>query len=234
VETLQGFLLSHLAGVFFIYGASFFLMSAVIFRRTPPAARSELTDGFLLLAAFGVLHGLTEWTDVVRLLAQATPAVTAAIAVLKLTLLAASFQFLLLFGFHVATASRAEARLRWAIYVAPVLVAVYAYILYMSLQDLQAGEEAVRHSLGFLGALTASYAFLRLAGTLRGLSLGDAGNDALWVAGGFALYAVLAGLATPSTQQPLMIVGLPVQIWRAACAVVISVFVARILRFFRR
>lgn len=234
MDTLQSFFLSNLTVVFFIYGLSFLCMFAVIMRQSRATVRFELVEGFLLLAGFGLLHGLTEWTDMVRLVVTTPPVLVQALAVVKLTLLAASFQFLFLFGLHVLTSAHAEDRLRWTVYLSPLLVAVYSLMLYLSLEDIRLGELLVRLTLGFVGAGLASFAFFKLAGTLRKLCLTQAASDARWVALGFGFYAIFAGLLYQPSGQPIILLGIPVQIFRAACAVLISIFVVRILSFFRR
>ncbi len=234
MDIIQSFFLSNLVVVFFIYGLSFLFMFAVIMRQSQATVRFELVEGFLLLAGFGLLHGLTEWTDMIRLVVTSPPTLVQVLAVVKLVLMTASFQFLFLFGLHTLTAAHGEDRLRWLVYLSPLLVAFYSLMLYLALQDLRLGEWIARATLGLVGAGLASFAFFKLSNTLRRLCLAQAARDALWVALGFALYAVFAGLAYQPTGQPVILLGIPVQIYRAACAVVISVYVVRILSFFRR
>jgi multidrug transporter EmrE-like cation transporter len=120
------------------------------------------------------------------------------------------------------------------VYLSPLLVAAYAAILFASLADLRLGEALGRYTLGLVGAGLAAIAFFKLAVTLRRLSLARAASDAQWVGLGFAFYAVFAGILYSPMEQPIVLLGIPVQIYRAACAVLISVFVVRILSFFRK
>ena len=234
MSQLEAFFLANLVPVFFVYGLSFLIMFAVIMLYGGRVAKVGLAEGFLLLGGFGLLHGLTEWTDMVRLMVTSPPDVVRGLAVLKLAFLAASFQFLLMFGFNALTAARADARPKMLIVMSPVLVAVYAVILYLTLADLGVGERAIRLTLGLGGAGLASVAFLRLAGSLSSVGLRRPAMDALVVGICFAVYAILSGVLHDPSGRPVLLVGVPVQIFRATSAVLISAFVARLLYLFQR
>ena len=234
MQALESFFLGNLVAVFFVYGLSFVAMFAMIMWWRREAASFEMTKGFLLLANFGLWHGLTEWTDMLRLVVTTPAAVVQVLAVAKLTLLAVSFQYLFLFGHHTVTAAKPEARLVMVAYGSPLVVVAYGLVLYFALQDLSLGERVVRIALGLPGAGIAGLGFVRLSRTLRKLGLARPSRDALVVAAGFCIYAVLAGLVYRTDGAPVLLFGIPVQIFRAACAILISVFVVRILSFFRR
>ncbi len=110
LETTQSFFLRNLVPVFFVYGLSFLIMFAAIVTRGRESARFGLMRSFTFLAGFGLLHGLTEWTDMVRLLVMSPEPLVVGLAVLKLGLLVGSFQSLLYFAFEVLTSARSEER----------------------------------------------------------------------------------------------------------------------------
>jgi len=152
----------------------------------------------------------------------------------KLALLATSFQYLFLFGHHTFTAASAEARMRFAVLASPGIAAVYAAILYFTLVDLGLGEQVIRLTLGVSGAALTSLAFLRLTRKLGALGLEKSALDCLVVAIAFGCYAICSGLLHDPSGQPVLVLSLPIQVYRAACAIIIAVFVARFLYFFRR
>jgi hypothetical protein len=234
VQALESFFLGNLVTVFFVYGLSFLVMFGMILWWRRETARFEMMEGFLLLANFGLWHGLTEWADMLRLIVTSPPAFVQTLAVVKLTLLAVSFVYLFLFGLHIVTAAKPEIRLGMAAYGSPLVAAVYGVILYFTLQDLRLGEGVVRITLALPGAGMAGLGLIRLSRTLLKLGLSGPSRDALVAAAGFFCYAVFAGLLFRTDGQPVLLLGIPVQMYRAACAILISVFVVRILAFFRR
>ncbi|MEW6233004.1 MAG: hypothetical protein AB1566_11925 [Chloroflexota bacterium] len=234
LETIQSFFLRNLVPVFFVYGLSFLIMFAAIVTWGRESARFGLMRSFTFLAGFGLLHGLTEWTDMVRLLVMSPKPLVVGLAVLKLGLLVGSFQSLLYFAFEVLTSARSEERRRWQVYISPLLVIAYAAIIYYALKDIGLGELAARYALGFTGAGLACLAFANLSHKFSLIGLEQPRRHALFVAFAFGVYAIFAGLMFVPSGQPVLVLGVPVQIFRAACAILIAFFVARLLIFFRR
>jgi hypothetical protein len=57
------FVSTHLLPVFFVYGLAFFSLGLAASLQQTEGSTFELRDSVLALAAFGFLHGLSEWAD---------------------------------------------------------------------------------------------------------------------------------------------------------------------------
>jgi hypothetical protein len=54
---------SHLLPILFIYGLSYFCLGLVVFVQNTSRSGLELRRFIWLFAAFGLLHGMSEWSD---------------------------------------------------------------------------------------------------------------------------------------------------------------------------
>ncbi len=218
--------------VYLVYGTSFIIMFLVMTMWKQRVAHIELMNGFKYLAAFGLLHGLTEYSDIPRFLAW-QPA--GAFDIIKLILVSSSFAALLAFGLNIITVGMEERR--WWIRGLPygALLMFFWLLIFIGLDlanndigiNYKAADLAERYSLGFLGAAISSYSFLYLAGKMTAVA-GDDAQERFTVAGVFfGLYAIFGGLiVTP-------FLGVPVVVFRSATAVLITIAVIRIFQLFR-
>src|SRR4030067_1485090 len=89
-----------LALILFVYGLVFFTLGLVVALFSRRSSRLELARSLKWLAAFGLLHGLNEWSELFLLTfaGQLEPSTAMLLEDLELLLLAISFACLLPFG----------------------------------------------------------------------------------------------------------------------------------------
>ena len=177
------FLGTQLDYIFFFYGLAFILLGAACFtiQDHDPA---ELP--WMLLAAFGIAHGVNEWLHLLALSIGDAPA----FALLRLILMAASYVLLLEFARLGAIRLGVKAPGRW-IYGPLVLLIALGGVY----GGLNAANAVARYALGFPGGVGAGLVFARLS---RGLS----GSKRRWVVSmgaGLVLYGIATGVIVPAS-----------------------------------
>lgn len=217
--------------VYLIYGTSFIVMFLAIMVWRSRVSHIELMNNFEYLAVFGLLYGLAEYSDIPRFLAW-QPAW--AYDLVKLILVATSFAMLLAFGLSIISAGVEERR--WIRGIPVGALMMYFWLLSFAGLDTIYGEGAgvsykladfaQRYSLGFLGALITSYAFLELSGKMNTIIGARAGRRFMYAGICFALYTVFGGLIMAPVFE------VPVVVYRSAIAVLITISVLGILRLF--
>jgi len=213
--------------IFFIYGVSFLVMSYVVFHGIKKAAAITLVATFYALVLFGLTHGITELIDWVRFMLRITGAgEIELLRYLSQTFLISSFVILLQFGVSLLTYRSEKASVLR--YIPILLLGLYfAVLLITNVNDVFRAGLIARYSFCILGALLSAIAFYRLS-----ISMKTAGNSKLRkglivTAGGFASYAILGGLII----KP--IAGIPIELFRAACAFTIAISSFYILGVFK-
>ncbi len=231
----------HLVDIYVVYALSFLALGLALYlsprddHETLPFARD-----LRLLAAFGLLHGLNELLVAWHL---AHPGDHPSLHLLLAGVLIASYLPLLEFGrrtLHVATGRRLA--------FTPVAGVVTAGIVFFGLlaaDPMDGMALAGRYFIGLPGALLTGYSFLRIGLRMRrerewhGLCLG------LCSAGvGFLFYGLFAGLVVPAVAGlPVLLSeagfieltgGVPVQLLRTACAVVMAGGLVRVVSLANR
>lgn len=235
--------------IYFFYGLAFFCMGLVTALDMNRCADSRLRHALRYLAAFGVIHGIHEWLELVHLLEllPQEPDFLAALSAGRLALLAISFLALAAFG-SLLLATREE-YYRLALLVPLGLVSLWAFGTLIlrssySLDDrlLSVLDVWARYSLAIPAALLACVGLIAQQRAFRRAGMARFGQDSLWAAIAFGWYGLVGQLFThPSPLPPstylndelfLHAFGFPIQLLRAAAAVVVSVFVIRFLRSF--
>ncbi len=198
--------------IFFVYGLSFILLS-----HTCLWLAQDKEDPFpwRWLGLFGLIHGLSEWLDLLALSLGDAPAFQA----VRLTVMAASFVALAEFGRRGGGPRGGPLTEAWLV---PVLTALAAPALFSG--DLDAMSAAFRYALGLPGSLLAALALWRAAR--------PAGREfrpgLLLAAAGLLVYGPATGLVVPRADFPpaswlnhgsfFAAAGFPVQLLRAFCA----------------
>ncbi len=228
-----------MVAVFFIYGLAFFVLGLAIIVYPKKGSTFRLAKHIWLIAGFGLLHGINEWLDMFILIQQPSPAM--ALKYIRIVTLPGSFLFLLCFGIRVIVEARRKYRSLYALVV--VLPLLLAAISAVSPQRLLAADIWARYLLCAPGAFLTAVALLlqipefektKLYGVIRCLQL---------TAVAFLLYGVLAGLIVKKApflsfdlltyDTFLNTFGVPVQIFRAFCAVIIACSTVYVLSVFR-
>jgi signal transduction histidine kinase len=204
-----------------------------------------------LLAGFGLLHGLGEWMDMFLTLGETywTPLGTAVIKIVSFYFAAASFVCLLQFSLHLIPQHRSKYDfLKRAPLIASLLflvaVSSYGFSTGFGGQWLSLSQILMRYLLGFPGAILTAIGFWRhrKLSDIQGLSSYRVDRSLMAMAAIFALYAFFAGLVVPGAPFfPASVlnyatfkdaVGIPVQLFRAACALLAAYFISGLLNIF--
>ncbi|MDP2833414.1 MAG: PAS domain S-box protein [Pseudomonadota bacterium] len=233
--------------IFLIYGLAFLALGLVVVIWPKHDSRFELSPLSVWLAAFAIVHGALEWMDLWRVVRGDNPA----LAALRPFVLLVSFLPLYEFGRRLLVAALPSL----PGYVR-VLLSARAHVLLLAgvaAGSLSAGEFLLnlaiwsRYLYGFSASLLTGLGFLLYCSRCVQPNLVDAEFRPVWRACvlasiAFIAYAILAGLVVPradwapaawlnqeSFQENS---GMPVQLFRALCAVTVAFSVAYILRIF--
>lgn len=225
--------------VFFIYGLAFFTLGLSTALYPKRGSSFRFAAKLRYVAAFGILHGLNEWVDMFILIegADAIPYVR----VIRAALLGSSFFCLLLFG--TGSIARALDGRAWLRALPFALLLVWAGIM-----AVRNGQWALmsdiwgRYLLGAPGIFLTAYAFVLQGRELKQLGQAEPKRYLSLSAGVFFLYGLLSGMIVPEADFfPASIlnytvfmehVGVPVQVFRAACAVVAAYCMFKVLQIF--
>jgi hypothetical protein len=215
--------------VFMVYSASFLLMSFVVFHGIRRASSIAFVNTFYMLVGFGLVHGITELIDWLRFILKATGAGESLVLfILSESSLLTSFILLFQFGVTLLTYKSNNKNIYRSL-TALIYIALAAYILVIepTYMSLAGSRPIVRHTLGFPGSLLSGLAFFRLAYSMKVMGHPRL-IKALVITGiGFVCYAVFGGLIV----EP--VAGVPVQLFRAACALTIAIYSFSILDIFK-
>jgi len=236
--------------ILFFYGLVFFSLGLVVAFFSRRSSRLELARSLKWLAAFGLLHGLNEWSELFLLSYsdQLGRTLTLFLENIQLILLAVSFTCLLLFGISLVYPFMH----RKGLYILPVILCTGILIGLFSIAPLtqtnypewrQVSTALVRYGLCLPGALLAAYGLRRQAREMvRPLDV-PAIYNMLQIAGiGLVFYGFFAGLVVPpvnffpgnwlNSVSFLQIVGLPVIVFRSAVGIILAVTIIRALEIF--
>ncbi|MFH1618670.1 MAG: ATP-binding protein [bacterium] len=230
--------------VFFFYGLAFLTMGLAILFQPRRESRFELADIIWLLAAFGLTHGANEFLDMWVMIKGRHPAFD----IIRWGMLVSSYFFLFEFGrraVQIGSPSVTSLPKHLHKYFGPIILLVVLAFTIFSSDFLNAGSTMARYLLGFPGAVLTGLGFFLYAGhekeAIRTIKLE---NHFRCAALAFLAYGILGGLVVAegkffpaswfNTRSFLSATGIPVQIFRAACAVFITYCVTRILSIFSR
>lgn len=249
----------HMGIVYFFYGTSFFIFGSVIIVQCDASCKYVLGRYFWLLGVFGILHGFNEWIDMLIFYKTSAwiPNVLILVNYIKNILFTfTSFIFLLQFGLWGLTllnekkVNRIIAKgLLWAsiIFVSLVILLPIVktdFLSARSIAEMISGEIFVRYLLAFPGALLTGIVFFAWRKKIMAQEQHSKLISISFIALGisFILYAVFAGLIVPQSDffpasvinylTFLNIVGLPVQVFRMFCALIVSIFIFSLLHIF--
>lgn len=234
--------------VLLVYGLSFFCLGVVV--ATYPKQGSALPLGRALrwFAAFGFLHGAHEWVALHALIDGEVPR---ALTWVDQVLAVASFFCMAQFGAELVAAARPG----FARFAAPLpfaFLTVWATAVLAGPADLS-GASAARLLIGLPGTLLAARGvFIQVpAGAVSGgvwqVRTGRFGwnpvNAARALAATLAVYALLVGVVFDSDSGSLQVgldagffkelVGVPVELPRAFCAITMTLATLELLNVFR-
>lgn len=210
MEPLLDLLRANRVIVYFVYGQVFFTLGIIIAFTSHRNSRLPLARHLKWLAAFGLVHGLTEWSHIFIPI-QATYVSAETVTLLRdLHTLSLAVSFYLLFQFGILVAFPASSRRPWlyccsvALPLAwlasgPVFYALGTQTSLLAGHLVPQTEVSTRVILGLTGGIMAAFGMFRQA-----RSLGETGGPQIarylyWTAIYMALYAFAAGLVLPTS-----------------------------------
>jgi len=225
--------------VFFIYGLAFFVLGIAIVFYPRRDSAFTLAGNLVYVAMFGLLHGINEWLDLFIMIG--VPANSYPLELVRMLTLPVSFLCLVQFGVTVLSHGKRRGWLAQA--TSPVLLLIWVWIFATMRWDFHYGDIWARYLLCVPGTLLSAIAlFVQLPMLERTGQVGIVRN-ARSAAVVFMLYGILAGVIVkgggffPASvlnyAMVLDLLGFPVQILRAACALVLAYNFVRILQLFR-
>jgi signal transduction histidine kinase/CheY-like chemotaxis protein len=227
------------------------LFGTAILLKDDKRNRLRLRRVLWLLGVFGLLHGLSEWSDMFLALGEAywSPFLFGIIKLAGFYLGLSSFIFLLAFGVRAVAVD--HTRFKWlergsliASLLFGVLVGVYGIGYHASAGWYLNGGILTRYLLAFPSSLLAAAAFYRQshAREVRSIYPHAVLRNMRCVSAIFIAYALLAGIVVPKASFPPAssinynsfqnMIGFPVQIFRAACSLSAVWFILAILNAF--
>lgn len=220
--------------VFLIYGAAFFAMGIAIIMKQRQESVFSLANILWLLAGFGIIHGINEWLDMFNIIKKYD---SDAWGIARVSVLTLSYIFLFEFGRRLVSLSSRRFLNKWATLCLCFIISVLVFSVEC--------EQSIwpRYLLGFPGALLAAYGFILYYRSNKSvLNLFNVRKYFITAAVFAGIYGILGGLITPRAGFPpasiintgsfLHLFGVPVQVFRAICAVVLAWSVCNILNIF--
>jgi signal transduction histidine kinase len=240
--------LQYIIVVYFLYGLAFFSMGLLVIMEGNRASDIRLRKALRPLAGFGIVHGLHEWVEMYEQIEQLAGHTEPIIPqYVRLALLAISFVSLIAFGTYLLAYTETAQRV---ITLVPIgLEAIWVFGLasfrgnYPPAEIWAVADVWTRYTLAMPGGMLAAIGLIAQQRAFRRSGLVRFGQDALWAAVAFAWYGVVGQFFVQGSALPpshiinqdlfLQIFGFPVQLFRAAMAVAVAVFVIRFLRAFQ-
>jgi two-component sensor histidine kinase len=246
METIGQALVNNLDVVFFIYGLAFLIMGIAVLLQPKKDSEHKIADIFWLLAMFGITHGANELLDMWAIIRGRHDLLDA----VRWLCLVISYLFLFEFGrrFFRLNMANAHAWKRkiaghfgwWLLPLVSLMIVVGAYL---SHDFWEVGSTLTRYALGLPGGILIGFSFLseykyqkEILGPLR------VKKYFMCAGGSFLIYGMLGGLIVPktdifpsnllNTESFIAATGVPVQAFRAICALALAWSISGILKIF--
>ena len=213
-----------------VYGLAFFVLGVSLLLYPWRSAGADVVRSLRTLGAFGVLHGASEWT---QLLALESGPRAAALGSVHFALLVASFACLVEVGVTLRRADRARAP-RFIVFGPLAGLACAAVALRWGTAS---GDALVRYALALGGGLFTAHALAVRAPALAAIADPLTTRRIRRAAAALAAYSLAAGMvvrpasffpaSVVNTSTFLHVTGMPIQLVRALCAAVLTFTVLR-------
>jgi len=233
--------------IFLFYGLAFFSMGLAILLEVGRASDIRLRHALPFLAAFGLLHGVHEWVEMIEKLGGLPGQETATDfwSMLRISMLVISFLLLSAFGASLLSTTNRMRRLSWLVPFSQILIWGIGILVMRDryASDLwNVADVWSRYSLAIPAAILACAGLIVLQRAFRRAGMAEFGQDSLWAAVAFLWYGLLGQLFTRATDLPpstfinqdwfFETFGFPVQLLRALAALSVAIFVIRFMRSF--
>lgn len=234
--------------VYFFYGLSFFSMGLAVWFELGHNTSLDFAQALRPLAGFGLVHGGHEWFEMFLLIdpALAQGSALGWVSALRLILLASSFIMLIVFGMRLI-AGPMYSSIRWGVLLAVAAVWLAGLIWVLNTQPagparLVASDVYTRYALAIPGAALTVWGLILQRRNFNQMGMERFGHDVTIAAVAFGLYGGIGQVfATPSALFPSGYLnadqfsawfGFPVQVFRAAMAMIAAIAIVRSLRAF--
>lgn len=246
------FFREYLIFIYFIYGLFFFLMGFAIalqMRAYHNLSELPLSKFIWLLAAFGIAHGLSEWTY----LLSSTPnnfsglKDSLILQIIKVVIRDISFMFLFHFGISLIQDIYKKQWLRnFKIIFTISWTIIFTILLINNIDNigwfLPTSSAITRYLLAFPGAILSSFGFWIQYRRLKFINELSVARNFKYASIVFLIYAVAAGLIVPKNNffpasminmdSFFRVFNIPVQLIRATCGMFMAYFVIKVLEIF--
>lgn len=219
--------------IYLLYGTSFMIMFLVMAMWKHRVSHIEFLADFKYLAVFALLHGLTEYSELPRILGWQPAWI---FDLIKLLLATSSFTALLAFGVNVISAGVEEYRWLRGLPFGAIWMYVWMMIFIgLDFTNNNAGinyrvaDVAQRYTLGFLGALISAYSFFELSTKIKVIVGEKAQRRFIFVGLCFALYTVFGGLLGGDAR----VIGIPVVVYTTLTAILITLSIIGVFQLFK-
>ncbi|MEW6662028.1 MAG: sensor histidine kinase [Bacillota bacterium] len=237
--------------VYFIYGLVFFLMGAVIALQSRQLSQFRLARALWALAAFGLLHGLSEWAVIFLPFQHKEFSETAVIQVLLAEKALTTLSFAYLFYFGAKLYFLTTGKHPWLSLWAPAaFIAWLTALVFLAIEGAALPLSAwlvildglTRYLLGLPGAVLSAYALLLQRSELRVLRNWLVERHVKGAGISFGVYGLFTGVFVPVSplfpssmiNQELLfqVTGVPVPVFRSLAGIAISYYMIRSLELF--
>lgn len=238
--------------VFFVYGLAFIVMGVAILVQPRKGSRLRLAGILWLLAWFGLTHGTNEWLDMWVIIKGKNETID----LIRWFCLAISYIFFFEFGKSIFELGVKNAEcpmwqkniakiLGW--WVSPIIISFITIAAAASADFWQTGSIWTRYLLGFPGGVLIGagffYYYKSEKPTLKIIIDPFSVKKYFQMSSlSFFIYGILGGLIVPSgdffpsnwlnTESFFAVVKIPVQVFRAVCAIISAYSVTKILTIF--
>lgn len=234
ITALHDFFIRNLDIVFLVYGAAYIIMGVFIFAKQYKNSYFKLSQILWILALFGITHGINEWLDMITIIKGYSSSYWKAFSVMVLTI---SYIFLFEFGRRLVFTN--YKKLSNALLI---LILTSASLLAMgtSPYDLSIWP---RYLLGLPGGLLTALGFiLYYQRNSPALKLSEFRKYFFIAAISTFFYSIFGGIVTPKApffpakfinySSFLDLIGIPVQVFRTLCAIILTWSVYHIMHIF--
>jgi diguanylate cyclase (GGDEF)-like protein/PAS domain S-box-containing protein len=212
----------------FIYGLAFFILGLSILIYPKKNSSYAMANKLWLIAFFGITHGLNEWVDMFILIDRHMQVMP--VKIFHLILMPVSFFFLLQFGTTVLSEDKKKLS---ALRILPVVLPLaWLLIVMTSSNPFLDGDIWARYLMGIPGTFVTSAAFFLHVKEFRKSGAASVASYIRLTASAFLFYGFLSGFIVPVADffPPSVLnyalfmdkVGMPVQVFRALCALLLT------------
>lgn len=222
--------------VYFFYGLAFFLFGFSILHYPMENSIFKFSRELKYLGAFGILHGVSEWLVMFKLLESGQTKEILNLA--GISAMSLSYIVLLYFALRVIWDRKIATKI-----IALIILGSVALLMVFHHFSLSNVNILARYFLGAPGIFLSAYIFAHPFYVVQGRSYDSVKRCTYTLSITFFIYGILAGLIVPSGiffpasvfngESFESMIGLPVQLFRAFCAIVASYAITQILQLFK-